>query len=318
MPTESRSPIRLGFTLVELLVVIAIIGILVGLLLPAVQAAREAARRMSCSNNLKQLGLAMHMYNDVHRSLPPTALGVKIGEVHGRGVHQAGLTGWVSLLPFHEQGALYEQFNFNVSAFDPVNEEASRRTPPVHRCPSMTLLDSGVSPRGYSSYAFSTGTRRYRNQLNDGAVIDFMNVFRNERINLGVPPEMSWQTRVSVDDIAGADGTTYTLLAGEYGVQDKDTSSIPFPLPNSGPNAGQWAVSYPYHSTASVFGQFNVSRISIFDIPSYESFRGPHPAGVQFVFADGSVRSLNDSVDAVLLQRLAARNDGEVIEGEPW
>ena len=77
---------------------------------------------------------------------------------------------------------------------------------------------------------------------------------------------MSW---TKVDEIAAADGTSNTLLAGEFGVQEKDTSSLPFPFPSSGPNVGQWAVSYPYHSTASVFGSFNANRISLFDIPSY-------------------------------------------------
>ena len=91
-----------GFTLVELLVVIAIIGILVGLLLPAVQAAREAARRMQCTNNLKQIGLAMHNYHDTYRSFP-------IGH-HFPG--QGNGTGWTwtySILPFIEQSSLYGQ-----------------------------------------------------------------------------------------------------------------------------------------------------------------------------------------------------------------
>ncbi|MFG0289434.1 MAG: DUF1559 domain-containing protein, partial [Rhodopirellula sp. JB044] len=100
-----------GFTLVELLVVIAIIGVLVGLLLPAVQAAREAARRMSCSNNLKQLGLAVHNYHSAYNKMP----------MHGGGTWQDGaavgsnltnrmdLSIWVGLTPFFEQQALWEQ-----------------------------------------------------------------------------------------------------------------------------------------------------------------------------------------------------------------
>ena len=119
--------------------------------------------------------------------------------------------------------------------------------------------------------------------------------------------------------ISNADGTTHTLLIGEFGLQRRESSSLPFPFPGGdGESAGMWAVSYPYHSTASVFGQFNADQISVLDIPSYESFRGPHAAAVQFVLSDGSVRFLTESVDAVILQRLAARNDGEVIDKDPW
>src|SRR6187401_3085395 len=90
-----------GFTLVELLVVIAIIGVLVALLLPAVQAAREAARRMSCQNNLKQLGLACHNYADIVGVLPPA------------GTSSNEFSWCVHILPFIEQKNLYDQFNFN-------------------------------------------------------------------------------------------------------------------------------------------------------------------------------------------------------------
>jgi len=319
MPQSPQTQRRRGFTLIELLVVIAIIGILVGLLMPAVQAAREAARRMSCSNQLKQIGLAMHNYHDVHRALPPTVLGMRVGTEQGMPVHQAGLTAWVSILPYVEQTELYERFDFNASSWATVNEEAARQTPPVYRCPSMSLPDSGGAPRGYSSYALSTGTKKYRNQMHDGAMVDAMNVFRGERVLAGIPENQSWMSSVSIDDISNADGTSSTLLAGEYGVQMRETSSLPFPYPGSGgESAGQWAVSYPYHSTATVFGTFNAKTISIFDVPSYESFRGPHGGGVQVVLSDGSVRFLTESVDAFVLRQLAARNDGEVIDRSPW
>ncbi len=310
---------RAAFTLVELLVVIAIIGILIGLLLPAVQAAREAARRMSCGNNLKQIGLALHQYDNVHRRLPPTVTGINAGQRDGGPVHRGGLTAFVSILPQLEQTALFEQFDFNADAWAAVNEAAARRTPSIYRCPSMSLPDSDDAPEGYSSYAVSTGTRKYRNQMHDGAIIDAMNVFRSERIAAGIPSDSSWHSWINVDDISVADGTTNTLLVGEFGVQIRDTSSLPFPFPGAGgESAGQWAVSYPYFSTASVFGQFNARRISLFDIPSYESFRGPHAGGVMFALSDGSVRFLTESVDAFVLQRLAARNDGETISQEPW
>ena len=310
---------RRAFTLVELLVVIAIIGVLVALLLPAVQAAREASRRMSCANNLKQLGLAMQLYHDVHRRLPPSVAGIRRGDPQANPpVHYAGLTAWVSILPFHESQALYERFDFSGNAWDPANEEPAKLTPAVHRCPSMSLPDSPTDPEGYSSYALSTGTNRYRNQMHNGAIVDAMNVFRGERLNLGIPPDQASMSWTSVDEISGADGTSNTLLAGEFGVQVKDTSHLPFPFPNNGPNTGSWAVSYPYNSTASVFGTFNARRIPIFDIPSYESFRGPHVGGVQFVMVDGSVQFVTDSVDARVLDRLAARNDREPIDASSW
>ncbi|KAA1260154.1 Type II secretion system protein G precursor [Rubripirellula obstinata] len=309
-----------AFTLVELLVVIAIIGILIGLLLPGVQAAREAARKMSCSNNLKQIGLAIHMYNDVHRRLPPAVLGIQDGVANGRAVYKPGLTPWVSILPFLEQDSLFEQFDFNEDASSPFNEEASRKTPTVYLCPSMSLPTVTEDSLGYSSYAVSTGTMKYRDQMHDGAFVDAMNVFRSSRVFFGkIPDAESWMSWISVDDIAGADGTSNTLLVGEFGSQLQDESLGSFPWPGSGGESfGQWTASYPYNSTATVFGKFNARRVAPFDTASFESFRGPHAGGVEVAISDGGVRFLTDSVDAFVLRQLAARNDGTVIEKDPW
>ncbi len=146
-----------GFTLVELLVVIAIIGILVALLLPAVQAAREAARRMSCSNNLKQLGLALHNYHDTYKTFPfgegaePSAATRTANSLGGR---WNGPNWRVHLLPFIEQAPMYDQLSmshtfdacrpgFNNATAGGPNSVLSGYTVPVYRCPSSSLPING-------------------------------------------------------------------------------------------------------------------------------------------------------------------------------
>ncbi|WP_236618470.1 DUF1559 domain-containing protein [Rhodopirellula europaea] len=124
---------RRGFTLVELLVVIAIIGVLVGLLLPAVQAAREAARRMSCGNNMKQLGLAMHNYHSAYNQLPTQGAGTTqagAGIFNGsRQYNNASLSAFVGMLPFMEQQGLWEQIS------NPMNVDIDGASPPADTAP---------------------------------------------------------------------------------------------------------------------------------------------------------------------------------------
>ncbi len=117
---SSRTRARVGFTLIELLVVIAIIGILVALLLPAVQQAREAARRTSCKNNMKQLGLAIANYHDTHSVLPASRYNVGMvgwgGPAQGGSTRYTNASGWTMLLPFLDQTPLYNQYNQNAAA----------------------------------------------------------------------------------------------------------------------------------------------------------------------------------------------------------
>ncbi len=153
-----------GFTLVELLVVIAIIGVLVALLLPAVQAAREAARRTQCINNLKQLGLANHNYHDTYGALPYRRGGTCCWESDApSGINNAGrLSAFVSLMPFYEQGAMYDQ----IRAGDPANDISPggpyawvgwsvwNQAPAMLRCPSAA---GSFSHAQSHNYAFSMG-----------------------------------------------------------------------------------------------------------------------------------------------------------------
>ncbi|MCA9125527.1 MAG: DUF1559 domain-containing protein [Planctomycetales bacterium] len=152
---------RRGFTLVELLVVIAIIGILVGLLLPAVQAAREAARRMQCSNNMKQLGLALHNYHDAYKKFVYRSGGTQQGSGTGLADSNRGRrSGFVSMLPFLEQGNMWNQIAAGDATHAPEGPRAWggwdkwNTSPGYMRCPS----DPGyANANRTSSYAFCCG-----------------------------------------------------------------------------------------------------------------------------------------------------------------
>lgn len=160
MQLKNRSQLRAGFTLIELLVVIAIIAILVALLLPAVQQAREAARRTSCKNNLKQLGLALHNYVDVNRFLPPSAsvdLSVSLTGNNGSwGVHGR-------ILPYLEQGNVYDKVDLTI-AWD-YESDINGLKIPVFACPTDPKSDLARSfpsdpgrPTLYpTTYGFSYG-----------------------------------------------------------------------------------------------------------------------------------------------------------------
>lgn len=130
---------RRAFTLIELLVAIAIIGILIGLLLPAIQAARWAARRMSCCNNLKQLGVALHGFHDTHKGIPPQA-------TYTVGITFSGYSVHASLLPFIEQSSLFSKVDFNLGYA--AQQDICRTKIPLYRCPSdprdQTRIDNGI------------------------------------------------------------------------------------------------------------------------------------------------------------------------------
>jgi prepilin-type N-terminal cleavage/methylation domain-containing protein len=136
-----------GFTLVELVVVISVITVLIGLLMPAVQEVREAARRTTCRNNLKQIGLALCDYENVNRVLPPSCTGDMAYGVWYPDPAQFRLQSWTSMvLPFLEQKDLWNGINFSLSALDPQNLDPATHILSVFRCPTFSGPNYSQSP----------------------------------------------------------------------------------------------------------------------------------------------------------------------------
>jgi len=302
-----------GFTLVELLVVIAIIGLLVALLLPAVQAARESARRVSCTNNLHQIGLALHNFHDVHGKLPPSR-------------YLNGYPTWFAIiLPFVESAPEAQLWHLDQRYYAADNKLAREIEVPVYRCPSRgsTLQafnafgDAGATTtRGtVGDYAGNAGnnegggSRFWRPGVN-GTIIT-ADIF-----DLNPKGLTNWQAHISFKMIT--DGLSKTFLAGEKhipaGAGERQGSLYNGDNQNNcarvagrvAPIADGEQNLFLCREKSGCDGQPNVPCIC-------DTFGSWHPAVCQFVFADGHVAAISTSADLTVIDRMAARNDGLAI-----
>ena len=286
-PTMQRG----GFTLIELLVVIAIISVLIALLLPAVQMAREAARRVQCKNNLVQLILAIHNYEQAHEVFPP---GVVNPDGPVKNLAQGYHVSWmVQLLPFIDQLNVYKHFDFRSGVYDAVNSTARSVAIAAFVCPSQMSPDK-VNGIGISCYAAC------HNDVEAPIDVDNKGVFY-------------LNSRISTERID--DGSSSTIFIGEKIVEANPlgwASGTPSTLRNMGTvlNFGTGRAMF-----LSGVGSGPPPAVNSLEVGGFSS---PHPGGVQFAFGDGSVRFLSANTTLTVLQRLANRADGALLSADEY
>lgn len=318
LPRLVKKRSRTGFTLVELLVVIAIIGTLIGLLLPAVQSAREAARRTQSLSNLRQIGLALHVFHDANRCFPAGFKSTTTGSWSGGSndaVPESG-PGWsffAFILPFMEESSLHGSIRFDLPITDPLNKTARETPVAVFVDPGDTsqrlieVTDSGSPPANTNtptvmcqaavcSYAGSLGTLMYEQQ-------PFTGVFhRNSRVRLS--------------DIS--DGASKTIGVGERMSRHTRSSWV-------GVVPGQelvYAPESPQYRSAELSWNWRPAITSVLvhvrsSAPSLQGspggFIGPYRAGTQFLNMDGSCRLIGEETAPEVFRALCTRAGGEAV-----
>lgn len=264
---------RQAFTLVELLVVIAIIGILIGMLLPAVQQVREAARRTQCLNNLRQQGLALHNYHSAHDKFP----------AYIKGKSSNGWGWGTAILPFMEQNNLFDLLQTKSFTFgEAQNGDAGVETlaalsnnPPVYHCPSSD------APEFYERDDIQFGVSSYVANRGFGHAGYFSYRLPN---NGGLSPD-------PLNISAYNDGSSNTIMLGESSARWGGWLTEP-----SGRGWGSWSGNFvdrwwDYQSTLTRCGSYPVNHIY------HWGFVSAHPGTANFVFGDGSVRAIDESIN---------------------
>lgn len=317
-------PIRPGFTLIELLVVIAIIAILIALLLPAVQQAREAARRMSCSNNLKQIALAAHNHHDVYKEFPPGYLGSSPSFVFSTGMTATIETNrkWIGhlsfLLPYLELNNIYERMDTSlfkcelgtIYVFHAGSHNMAQNRINIFHCPSD---DVESRPNRLLLHTWFDGTIFHLNQVDGGS--SFANYGRTNYVGsagrygvLDHPVDDSTRgVFVNCWDFPGdkptkirdiTDGTSSTFLFGE--IVGANGPSQPFESSLAWASAGGMVTNW------GIAG----------DSPNNNNwfrFSSRHPGVVHFAMADGAVKKVSRNINEAIFHSLGSIAGGEVI-----
>lgn len=314
--SKCRQRARLAFTLIELVVVIAIIGILIALLLPAVQFAREAARRAQCSNNLKQIGLALHHYHDAHRCFPAynfLTTNWPVYEYH---------CGWVTnILPFLEQEQLFNAYNFTKSYYEPENRAVIMTKLPVMECPStpggvglisgspsFDQIGMSLNPSAAAMSADYAGSNGFVNPVLVPAISS------DKQLRAGFFQRTGYPLPVNpIQNIT--DGTSNTVAVWESAGRDRVfLFRQPWPGKTAYAEHNAWAggnafFCYGWNRDGSRYGPYAINATN-FTAQPYAF----HPRGATFLIADGSARFLSETMNTSTFYALLTIGAGEAIE----
>ncbi len=329
-----RVATRRGFTLIELLVVIAIIGVLIALLLPAVQSAREAARRSQCTNNLKQIGLAMHNYHDVWSLLPP-------------GQNFGANSPAVAILPYVEQQALYSSLNTMLPGTHWTllqNTTTARARVATYICPSEVYADRDSAGNWSANYAWNAGTWWPRTQSWDGLFgrlnDDDAALRPFSRSNIGFAqiidgtsntllasevangPLVAGPARTRVSDCYEVRGLSKTSTVQEATAAANAINWTNGPIPWTG---GWRYKGFPWMEGSIWRTWFNTIQTpnkicATMDNVSWWYIMKPassyHSGVVNAAMADGSVRAVKDSISQSVWMGVSTRAGGETISSD--
>lgn len=327
MPLTSQQ--RNAFTLIELLVVIAIVGILTALLLPAVQAAREAARRSECQNNLRQIGIAIHLHSDAHKHLPSSGN-------NGAITHDSGRPTTAKSPVFQQAGTLFQILPYleQENGFNSSPDVAQGLAIPQYYCPTRrspwTRLDQNGRPLGLNDYAMPVWKDSTQGPGKGGNSPGCWNFWHDAQ---GDPNNYPFyrNTLFVRGGIAGArfgpgtfadatDGTSNVIMLAEKFVDP--TRYTPGDV-NSDPGQAPWG-SLAFTDAGYFQGwSWSTLRCSLFGpvrdqplgpIAYWQMFGASHPTGMSAVFADGSVRTLNYRLINPVFQLLCRKNDGAIVD----
>lgn len=317
----------MGFTLVELLVVIAIIGILIALLLPAVQAARESARRTQCNNNLKQIGAALHTFSDAKRHLPPSCARIDQDKPSGL---------FVDLFDYMEQGSLNELLDKTTQISNAPNITLGMSKVNSFLCPSNTLFYDmnnpaehwyvshylGVSGPGNNGKFLTLESTHCGNENRDGLFISV------GKIPVDRPPTQTNEPRISPDrpnrfeDVK--DGTANTMAMGEINHNVRtwmrgSTNVAPNPLVNIPTSkicvVQSKNITLPMNSNPKVWIYAGTTGSTmLFNNFYFSSF---HPDGANFLFADGSVHYIRETISMTVYKEMGTIQGGEPMRYQP-